>query len=312
MKRNVLFPVFLAAGAVVAAACGAGALVGLSPPPPSASAADLGSASAAPVPGFRNIPVSVPPARPLGNDGSAGSVVLTFDDGPDAYTQALLNELQALHLKAVFFVIGFKAQQHPSLVREEVSEGDLVENHTYDHISFTGASTDTPVLPASKIRAELATANLDIVKAGAPKPLLYRPPFGDVNPADNEVAATLGLRIVEPFSVTRGGRPLDSRDWTGASAAAIARDVTHGYWVKAKSAGGGMFHVAGLHAGSVIGFHDSSPGDCAQQQALCYYAVSTIRSLPAIVAYMNAHHLGVTVRVPSNATGGAVPNIPVR
>jgi hypothetical protein len=37
-----------------------------------------------------------------------------------------------------------------------------------------------------------------------------------------------------------------------------------------------------------------------------------IKALPGIVDYMNAHNFGVTVDVPSNATGNIVPNVPVK
>jgi peptidoglycan/xylan/chitin deacetylase (PgdA/CDA1 family) len=246
------------------------------------------------------------PVTPLGNDASAGRVVFTFDDGPDVYTQALLTELKALHLRAVFFVFGWKAQAYPQIVREELTDGDLVENHTWDHPSFTGASTDTPPLPAAKIKEELIAAQQAIIAEGAPKPTLYRPPFGDITAKDNEIAASLGLRLVEPFSITPTGQPIDSRDWTGISAAQIAHDVTLGYYV-------GSRYVPGIHGGSIIGFHDSSPASaCAGEQPLCNDVVSMIRSLPAIVAFMNRHHLGVTVDVPADGSGGVVPNIPVK
>lgn len=250
---------------------------------------------------FTTPAVSVAAAQPLSNDGSAGDITFTFDDGPDSYTPALLNEMRKLHLKGVFFAFGWKVQAHPQLMRDELAAGDLVENHTWDHPSFTGVSTRTAPLTAAKIRQELITTNQAIVAAGAPRPTLYRPPFGDITPADNAIAASLGLRIVEPFSVVSHGNVVDSRDWTGATPQQIAYYVEHG------SKG-----HAGIHGGSVIGFHDSAPIACLQEQPLCNYTVNMIRSLPLIVAWMNAHHLGVTVKVPADTTGGTVPNISVR
>jgi peptidoglycan/xylan/chitin deacetylase (PgdA/CDA1 family) len=281
--KPALAAVSVAAAAVVLAGSEAG-LTQRSDPPP-----------------LRATPVSVAAAAPLDNDASAGRVVFTFDDGPDNYTPALLAELEALHLQAVFFVFGWKALAYRPVIRTELADGDLVENHTYDHLSFTGASTGTPPLTAGKIRAELIAGSQDIEAAGAPAPTLYRPPFGDINAADNKIAASLGLRLVQPFSVRPGGAPIDSRDWTGISAAQIVKDVTLGYKGQ-----------AGIHGGSVIGFHDSSPGTCRQQEPLCSYVVNTIRALPGIVAFMNQHHLGVTTAVPENATGGIVSNLTPR
>jgi hypothetical protein len=66
-------------------------------------------------------------------------------------------------------------------------------------------------------------------------------------------------------------------------------------------------------AGSVIGLHDSAPASgCSGETQLCDDVINMLRSLPGIVAFMNRHHLGVTTDVPANATGGVVPNIPVK
>jgi peptidoglycan/xylan/chitin deacetylase (PgdA/CDA1 family) len=302
-RRKKLAPYLAIAVTVCAAMIGAGTVIGLHQKPSTTGEEKL-SASATSLDARA---VSIPgPVHPLDNNASAGKVVFTFDDGPDVYTQALLKELKELHLRAVFFVFGWKAQAHPQIIREELADGDLVENHTWDHPSFTGASTDTPPLSAAKIRAELVAAQQAIVAAGAPEPTLYRPPFGDITAKDNEVAASLGLRLVEPFSVTATGNPIDSRDWTGISTAQIVRDVTLGYYV-------GSRYVPGIQGGSIIGFHDSAPASaCSGEAQLCQDVVSMMRSLPGIVAFMNRHHLGVTTDVPANATGGVVPNIPVK
>jgi peptidoglycan/xylan/chitin deacetylase (PgdA/CDA1 family) len=297
-----LAPYLLVSSVVCAAMISAGAVVGLH----QKAAATAGAERLVAAPLQARVVNVSGPVVPLDNDASAGKVVFTFDDGPDVYTQALLKELTALHLHAVFFVFGWKTEAYSQVIREELADGDLVENHTWDHPSFTGASTDTAPLAAAEIKDELSSAEKAIVAAGAPKPTLYRPPFGDITAQDNEIAASLGLRLVEPFSVTPTGSPIDSRDWTGIPTAQIARDVTLGYNV-------GSRYVPGIHAGSVIGFHDSAPADaCAGEKPLCQDVVNMIRSLPAIVAFMNRHHLGVTTNVPADASGGTVPNIPVR
>jgi peptidoglycan/xylan/chitin deacetylase (PgdA/CDA1 family) len=298
-RKKKVAPYLVLAGTICAVMIAAGTVVGVHErSSPATGIPTVLEARAVSLPG---------PVRPLDNDASAGKIVFTFDDGPGVYTQALLKELKALHLRAVFFVFGYKAQAYPQVIREELADGDVVENHTWDHPSFTGASTDTPPLPAAKIKAELQATQQAIVAAGAPEPTLYRPPFGDITAADNQIAAGLGLRVVEPFSVTATGTPIDSRDWTGIPAAQIVRDVTLGYDV-------GSRYVPGIHAGSVIGFHDSAPGtQCSPGETqLCNDVVNTIRSLPDIVAYMNRHHLGVTTDVPANTSGGVVPNIPVK
>lgn len=238
------------------------------------------------------------PVVPLHGSASAGRVTFTFDDGPSAYTNALLTEMRKLHIRGIFFVRGDQASLYPQVIRDELAAGSRVENHSFDHPSFTGASTGTPPLSRQKVRAELAAGSRAIVAAGAPAPTLYRPPYGDISPAANAVAARLGLRIVQPFSVTHHGLMVDSRDWTGATPRQIAHAVEHG------SDG-----HAGIRGGSVIAFHDGPecPSRHSDSQSCHKSAVSVIRALPLIVRWMNRHHLGMTTKVPADATGGAVP-----
>ena len=61
-------------------------------------------------------------------------VAITFDDGPDAKTTALLLDgLKARKVRATFFVIGEKAEQNPELICRMSDEGHLIGNHTYSH-----------------------------------------------------------------------------------------------------------------------------------------------------------------------------------
>lgn len=62
---------------------------------------------------------------------------LTFDDGPDPqHTPPLLDLLAAHGVKASFFLIGEKIEQHPELVRRIAAEGHLLGNHSYSHWEF--------------------------------------------------------------------------------------------------------------------------------------------------------------------------------
>ncbi|MGB9236203.1 MAG: polysaccharide deacetylase family protein [Terriglobales bacterium] len=64
----------------------------------------------------------------------ASCVALTFDDGPDPVdTPKLLDILREKGVKATFFVVGKRAEQHPEIVRREWNEGHLVANHTWSH-----------------------------------------------------------------------------------------------------------------------------------------------------------------------------------
>jgi peptidoglycan-N-acetylglucosamine deacetylase len=63
-------------------------------------------------------------------------VALTFDDGPDDYTERYLDVLDDLSVPATFFLCGERAVAHPDLVREYVRRGHQLANHGFDHTSF--------------------------------------------------------------------------------------------------------------------------------------------------------------------------------
>jgi peptidoglycan-N-acetylglucosamine deacetylase len=231
-------------------------------------------------PGPYRLPPAPAPGAPLANDASAGRVTFTFDDGPDANTGQVIAELNALHLHGVFFVIGDKAAAHRNIIAAEVANGEVVGNHTWDHKSLTGKGTGKAPLSQAQVRAELSRSDDAVTAAGAPKPTLWRPPYGGVNAADEKTAQSLGLRIV----LDSGANIVDSNDWAGLSPAQIAARVD-----------------PMLRDGTIVAFHDGLPG-----------GAQTARALPLIVAYMNAHHLGATTAVRPDATGGVVPYLPTR
>ena len=59
---------------------------------------------------------------------------LTLDDGPDPIdTPVVLDLLRERGVKATFFAIGEKAQQHPELIKRIIAEGHQLGNHTQSH-----------------------------------------------------------------------------------------------------------------------------------------------------------------------------------
>lgn len=232
-------------------------------------------------------PLHLPPPHPnvpvLNNNASAGKVAFTYDDGPGTHTLELVSELKAEHIRyAVFFMIGEKVAANPRIVAAVVKAGYAVEVHTWDHHSLTGTSTHTAPLTPSEVRLEFTKTINALVAAGAPRPTMWRPPYGDVDGQDVLIANSLGLRLVMPWSVDNS--VTDSGDWvSGTTAATIVKNVTQGW-------SGGVV----IHDGSIIAGHDGIEAD----------APLTIAALPQIVQWMNAHHLGAMTSVPANATGG--------
>ncbi len=241
------------------------------------------------------VTVTAPAVRPVDNDCSAGTVAFTFDDGPTATTPDVIARLRALNLTATFFVIGENIDRvGQQTLRQEYLDGFSVQNHTFDHKSFTGRATGTAALTDAQIQQELDSTSDAIVAAGVPKPTLYRPPYGDINAHDDAVAEALGYRIVMPWS-TETGNIIDSRDWAdGVTPADIVRNVTVGYTDST-----GQF-FPGMKADSIIAMHDADPVGTPK----------TITALQGIVDYMNTNHFCSTATIRPDATGGIVPPPP--
>ena len=159
-------------------------------------------------------PVSPPPPPPPPPPpATTGKVALTFDDGPDpTNTRAILDILKSKDVKATFFLRGDRTKQYPDLVRMEYAEGHRAENHTYTHPYLTRLSD-------SQVRQQLTDTDAAIVAAGAPKPVLFRPPYGDTNATVQSIGASLGL--------TQVLWTYDSGDWQNPSASTICDRVVN-------------------------------------------------------------------------------------
>ena len=134
-----------------------------------------------------------------------------------------------------------------------------------------------------------------IVKAGAPAPTLYRPPFDDVTAADNTVAAGLNERVVMSYGLPGTGI-IDSQDWrrkfTGPQ---IAWNTIHGFVDESGR------YIPGLDSGTartyIIGYHDGLSAKVSGPAA---------ESLQPLVTWMNQHQVCGTTNVPNPADGGVL------
>ncbi|HET8660491.1 MAG TPA: polysaccharide deacetylase family protein, partial [Micromonosporaceae bacterium] len=68
-----------------------------------------------------------------------GTVVLTFDDGPDpTWTPQVLEVLAKHRVQATFFVVGSQVTRYPELARRLVREGHEIGAHTFSHPKLAG------------------------------------------------------------------------------------------------------------------------------------------------------------------------------
>jgi peptidoglycan/xylan/chitin deacetylase (PgdA/CDA1 family) len=119
------------------------------------------------------------------------SVALTFDDGPDLIdTPKLLDLLWEKDVKATFFVVGKRADQHPEIVRRAWVEGHLVANHTWSHNSLFC------FLMPRRLRAEIERGSESVRHSCGFRPRLFRSPVGLRHPLLAPYLEAVGLEYV--------------------------------------------------------------------------------------------------------------------
>jgi peptidoglycan/xylan/chitin deacetylase (PgdA/CDA1 family) len=117
-------------------------------------------------------------------------IALTYDDGPnDPDTPRLLEVLNKHGINATFFLIGRFVVLRPNVVRDLVSAGHVVGNHTFTHPQLI---FETSV----QVRAQLSACDQALSDAVGTHSNLFRPPYGGRRPAVLRIARELGLETV--------------------------------------------------------------------------------------------------------------------
>lgn len=137
-----------------------------------------------------------------------GRVALTFDDGPGPQTSRLLRVLRSHDAPATFFVVGQRVGARSAAIRAMVRDGHVVANHSWDHSQLTKLSSRA-------IRSQLTRTTKAVVRAGAPRPTIMRPPYGATNGRVRAVTRSLRLREVL--------WTIDTTDWNHRSSDYIVR-----------------------------------------------------------------------------------------
>ena len=158
-------------------------------------------------------------APQLAGHGDPRHIALTFDDGPDPlYTPRLLRILDAVGVKATFFLLGNMLSRRPDLGRDLVEAGHEVALHGFEH----------RVLLARGPRAiydDLHRGRDLIEDVTGVAVRWWRPPYGVL--AGPAIHAARRLQL-QPILWTAWGK-----DWTSDATAAsvlknIARDLRPG------------------------------------------------------------------------------------
>jgi len=160
--------------------------------------------------------------------GNYGGVFMTFDDGPHPeWTPRSMDALDALNIKATYFLVGQEAERYPEIVKDLVARGHTIGNHTYSHKSLpdlSKAEMDVEVIDNGKRLSDLSGQNVR----------LFRPPWGRISMGGAAHLMLKGQQIVM-WSV-------DSMDYKKAGVDDIMSQV----------------NSVGLKGGDILLFHDDN------------------------------------------------------
>lgn len=127
------------------------------------------------------------------------TLALTFDDGPDPRgTPAVLDALDQAGVKATFFVLAERVEQHPELLERVVLAGHDVQIHGYAHLRH-------PYTPREDVEDDIDRA-LRVIPAATK----WRIPWGHLADYTQALATQRNLQIV--------GWDADTHDWRGDAA----------------------------------------------------------------------------------------------
>lgn len=159
-------------------------------------------------------PVTPPIVKDVNGDLLArtgtGPVHLTFDDGPGAYTEQILDILKKYNVHATFYVVGRNVPSKASTMQRMRNEGHTIGNHSYNH-------ADLSRLSRVQILQELSATQAAVQQACGITPTAFRPPYGAINSTVREVATSLGLSV-DMWTV-------DTDDWMQPGTNEIVRSV---------------------------------------------------------------------------------------
>jgi peptidoglycan/xylan/chitin deacetylase (PgdA/CDA1 family) len=124
-------------------------------------------------------------------------VTLTFDDGPfPETTPKVLDLLAKYDVHATFFVIGRyldgegdRARASREVLKKVAAAGHLIGNHTHDHALLTAVS-HTQVLD------QIDRGASSIERVIGKKPILFRPPFGELDDFGQEAVRARQLDVL--------------------------------------------------------------------------------------------------------------------
>lgn len=137
-------------------------------------------------------------------------VALTFDDGPSAHTQRLLDIFRQHGGKGTFFVLGNTLDNRRDTLKRMVAEGHEIGNHSWSHRQFTNIDID-------EVKDQIMMTRAKIYDITGVDCTIVRPPYGACNDEIRALGKEIGVSYIN-WSV-------DTLDWKTKNADAVYKEI---------------------------------------------------------------------------------------
>lgn len=185
-------------------------------------------------------------------------IALTFDDGPSSFTPKILETLRNYQATATFFVIGKNIKENEAILKQTVSEGHTIGNHTFTHSYFIDFKN------TRQFKEELHKTNEAVFDVTGQHLTLFRPPYGVTTPHLVKAAKALNYKII--------GWNIRSLDTTKDSEEVIYKRVTQQ-----------------IKPGAIILFHDTSEKTNAVLKRTLEFAKEKQFEIVGLQELLNSH-----------------------
>jgi cellulose synthase/poly-beta-1,6-N-acetylglucosamine synthase-like glycosyltransferase/peptidoglycan/xylan/chitin deacetylase (PgdA/CDA1 family)/spore germination protein YaaH len=150
--------------------------------------------------------------------GQPDEVALSFDDGPDSdWTPAILDILKARGVKASFFMVGDRMEEHPELVERILREGHEIGVHTYTHPNLAEVSDE-------RARLEFNATQRLIETITGHSTFLFRPPY-NADSRPHAPAELVPVKVAQQLGYLTVASDIDPEDWSRPGTEVIVRRV---------------------------------------------------------------------------------------
>lgn len=143
-------------------------------------------------------------------DKTKPMVALTFDDGPSAHTDRLLDIFAKHSGRGTFFVVGNIIDNRKETVKRIVSDGHEIAGHSWNHRQLTNLSDQD-------IKDQIMSTRAKIYELTGYDAKLMRPPYGAYNDRVRSVAKNLSVSLIN-WSV-------DTLDWKNRDAETVYKCI---------------------------------------------------------------------------------------